>query len=321
MDATFPVIVDGLYRQGSHNLAVSLVAENGQPLPAWTPGAHIDLHLANGLVRPYSLTGCAANQAQYLICVARDPASRGGSRYIHDQLRPGQRLMISPPRNGFPLACAPRVILLAAGIGITPLYSMAEHLEASGVPFSLHYYVRQPGNAAFCTALSREFRHGDCAIYYSTEGNSPRNSPPPVLDQYQPGTLLYLCGPQGFMAGMAHYAREKGWPEADIRTEAFSPPVAVASGTGRCFVVTCASTGQQWPVAEDQTIARVLLDNGIPVPLSCEMGMCGACLTPVLSGEVDHRDTVQSEAEKTAPRQHIALCCSRSYSGELVLDL
>ncbi len=138
----FPVVVDGLWRQGAKNLAVRLVSAEGQPLPAWTPGAHIDLHLPCGLIRQYSLTGSPAERDHYLLCIAREAQSRGGSGYVHDTLRPGQPLMISAPRNHFPLHEGGHVVLLAAGIGITPLLAMAHARAASGASFTLHYYVK-----------------------------------------------------------------------------------------------------------------------------------------------------------------------------------
>lgn len=319
---TLQVIVDGIFRQGSNNLAVSLVAANGEPLPAWQPGAHIDLHLANGLIRQYSLTGPAAGGDRYLICVARESASRGGSRYVHDSLRPGQTLTISAPRNVFALAEASQVVLLAAGIGITPLYAMAEQLEACGTPFVLHYYAKQRENVAFVRELSRSFRHGNCHIWYSSEGRSAREHLPPELAAPAPGSRLYLCGPAGFMQHIRERATAQGWQAENIHSEAFAPVAAPATATDdESFTVTLASSGESWPVPANKTIACVLLDNGVSVPLSCEMGMCGACLTPVLEGEADHRDTVQSDSEKSAPQQQIALCCSRSHSRNLVIDL
>ena len=133
-----PVVVDGLWRQGAKNLAVRLVSADGQPLPAWAPGAHIDLHLPCGLIRQESLTGSPAGRDHYLLCVAREAQARGGSRYIHDTLRPGQPLLISAPRNHFPLRGGGHVVLLAAGIGITPLLAMAHARAASGASFTLH---------------------------------------------------------------------------------------------------------------------------------------------------------------------------------------
>ena len=169
-----PVVVDGLWRQGAKNLAVSLVSAEGQPLPAWTPGAHIDLHLPCGLIRQYSLTGSPAERDRYLLCIARESQSRGGSRYIHDTLRPGQPLMISAPRNHFPLHEGGHVVLLAAGIGITPLLAMAHARAASGASFTLHYYVSRAQEAAFATEIARQLTGGICQIHCSDEGQSPR---------------------------------------------------------------------------------------------------------------------------------------------------
>ncbi|MDF7651247.1 PDR/VanB family oxidoreductase [Erwiniaceae bacterium L1_54_3] len=321
MKAELQVVVDGLHRQGRHNLSVSLVAENGQPLPAWQPGAHIDVHLRDGLVRQYSLTGNSNERNRYQICIARDKQSRGGSRYVHDVMRPGQIVGISAPRNLFPLQPAGKVILMAAGIGITPLYAMAEALEAASVPFVLHYYVKQRGDEAFLPQLSKAFAHGFCEIWYSSEGHSPRSHVPAELLECAVDTHLYLCGPQGFMTHVEQQANARGWDSAHIHTEAFKPVAPAVEESEAGFTVTIARTGQQCTIPADQTIARVLLENGVDVPLSCEMGMCGACLTRVTEGEIDHRDTVQSDAEKSAAEQYIALCCSRNKSRNLVIDL
>ena len=295
-----PVVVDGLWRQGAKNLAVRLVSAEGQPLPAWTPGAHIDLHLPCGLIRQYSLTGSPAERDRYLLCIARESQSRGGSRYIHDTLRPGQPLMISAPRNHFPLHEGGHVVLLAAGIGITPLLAMAHARAASGASFTLHYYVSRAQEAAFATEIARQLSGGNCQIHCSDEGQSPR----------------------GCMARVRDTARAVGWGEEQLHSEAFQPPApTAASAADGTFTITLASTGERWPVPGDKTIAQVLQEHGVAVPLSCEMGICGACLTPVREGTVDHRDTVQSEAEKQAAEQHIALCCSRSLSANLVIDL
>lgn len=308
------VIVDGLWREGDKSLAVRLVADNGDALPAWQPGAHVDVHLPCGVVRPYSLTGACGDES-YLICVGRETASRGGSRYVHETLRPGQKLMISAPRNLFPLQQAERVLLLAAGIGITPLYAMALQLKATGTPFTLHYYVRNRESAAFVRELSRL---GGCLIHTA----SPRTALAAHLPVAESGLHAWVCGPAGFMEKVREVATAKGWDDAHLHSEAFQPVAPAAGGeAGEIFTVKLASTGERWPVPADKTIAQVLQENGVAVPLSCEMGICGACLTPVIDGVVDHRDSVQSEEEKGAMDQQVALCCSRSYSGELVIGL
>lgn len=308
------VIVDGLWREGDKSLAVRLVAEDGSALPTWQPGAHIDVHLPCGVVRQYSLTGTCEEES-YLICVGRETASRGGSRYVHETLRPGQKLMISAPRNLFPLQQAERVLLLAAGIGITPLYAMALQLKATGTPFTLHYYVRNRESAAFARELSQ---CGECIIHTA----SPRTALAEHIPVPEAGLRAWACGPAGFMEKVREVATAKGWDDAHIHSEAFQPATSVTSGVaGEIFTVKLASTGERWPVPADKTIAHVLQANGVDVPLSCEMGICGACLTPVIDGVVDHRDSVQSEAEKSATDQQVALCCSRSHSRELVIAL
>ncbi|WAH53371.1 PDR/VanB family oxidoreductase [Pseudescherichia vulneris] len=322
MSDVLEVMVDGIWRQGERSLAVRLMAEDGAPLPDWQPGAHIDVHLPCGIIRQYSLTGSCTAADSYLICVARESATRGGSRYIHETLRPGQRLLISPPRNLFPLQEADRLLLLAAGIGITPLYAMALHLEAAGRAFELHYYVKSREDAAFIRELTQPLNHGVCIIHRSDAGESPRLILPDAITAPEGISRLYACGPAGFMAAVRDTALAAGWPETQIHTEAFQPVVTpVAHEETETFTVTLASSGESWPVPANKSIAQVLMDNGVAVPLSCEMGICGACLTPVIDGVVDHRDTVQSDAEKTAARQQIALCCSRSKSGNVVIDL
>ncbi|PIJ46952.1 PDR/VanB family oxidoreductase [Tatumella sp. OPLPL6] len=317
------VIVESLCLQGTGNLAVSFVPDTANTLlPAWEAGAHIDVHLAPGLIRQYSLTGSYNDRRRYEICVAYDTASRGGSRYVHQQLRPGDRLTLSAPRNLFALQPAKRVLLIAAGIGITPLYAMALQLEQQGIAFSLHYYCRHAQQAAYQSVLSAPWQYGKCHLWFSEEGNSPRHHQPAELAQPDTDTLIYLCGPEAFMQHQRESARALGWADEAIYTEAFKPPVASREvGDDETFIITLASTGQQWPVSSQQTIAQVLLEQGVSIPLSCEMGMCGACLTNVISGEVDHRDTVQSEQEKSGTQQQVALCCSRSRSEVLVLDL
>lgn len=323
MSDVLKVVVDGLWREGDRSLAIRLLAQDGKPLPGWLPGAHIDVHLPCGIIRQYSLTGPhgEAGAGAYLLCVSRESASRGGSRYIHETLRPGQTLLISPPRNLFTLQPARRVTLLAAGIGITPLYTMALHLAAAGTPFELHYYVKRRENAAFVGEMAKTFSHSSWVVHCSDEGQSPRASLADTLGDAHAGHHLYLCGPSGFMATARRIAAEKNWPEAQVHSEAFQPLKAAASEHQDTFTVTLASSGETWPVPGDKTIAQVLQENGVAVPLSCEMGMCGACLTPLMAGQADHRDTVQSEAEKSAAVQQIALCCSRSHSANLLIDL
>lgn len=208
MNEMLNVVVDGLWCQGDRSLAVRLVSASGEPLPGWEPGAHIDVHLPCGLIRQYSLTG--DNRAgSYLICVAQERASRGGSRYIHQTLRPGQRLLISAPRNLFALRDDGPVLLLAAGIGITPLYAMLLQREATGRPFVLHYFVKRREEGAFLRELSRPLKHGICVVHCSAEGESPRQWLATMLPAPGDEQRIYTCGPEGFMAAVRDAALKK----------------------------------------------------------------------------------------------------------------
>jgi len=175
MNELINVVTDGIWRQGRCNLSVRLMTTDGQLLPAWQAGAHIDVHLQPGMIRQYSLTGAENRRDCYEICVALEAESRGGSRYIHETLRPGMQLAISPPRNLFPLVAARKVILLAAGIGITPLSVMAQALEAAGQAFELHYYLRERGDEAFAALLNQNF------AAFVTSGTAVRVSAPALI--------------------------------------------------------------------------------------------------------------------------------------------
>ncbi|WP_321880870.1 PDR/VanB family oxidoreductase [Paraburkholderia bannensis] len=318
---TIPVIVDALSAQGHRNLAVRLITTDGDTLPAFDAGAHIDVHLGNGLIRQYSIASAPHERDHYLLCVKREANSRGGSAYVHERLRVGETLKVSRPRNLFSLRNGSRHLLVAGGIGITPLLSMAETLERAGAPFELHYYVRERVDTAFKARWAAGFTHGAIHIHSSAEGDSPRNGLPAALHGHGESCHLYLCGPAGFMQHVAQAALELGWPSASIHQEAFGASNVQAMTEGGGFQVELASTGRVFDVPPERTIASVLLEGGVSVPLSCEMGICGACLTPVREGAIDHRDTVQSEAEKCAPVQQIALCCSRARSSRIVIDL
>ncbi|TBU91963.1 PDR/VanB family oxidoreductase [Phytopseudomonas dryadis] len=315
--STIAVTVSAIEPQGRANRSLRLEAVAGR-LPAFEAGAHIDLHLPNGLVRQYSLANAPHQRDHYLLCVKREPGSRGGSEFIHSQLAVGCQLQVSPPRNAFPLRLAEHCLLVAAGIGITPLLSMAETLQAEGRSFSLHYYTRTPQDVAFADRLRERFAPASIHLHHSSQGRSPRQHLPAELLDRRPGSRLYLCGPQAFMAALRERAHHLGWPDEHVHSEAFA--ACAEERTGASFEVRLARSGRTLTVNADQSIAAALMASGVDVPLSCEMGICGACLTGLLEGQGDHRDHVLSEAEKAADRQ-IALCCSRSRSARLVLDI
>lgn len=315
------VIVDKMERQGRGNLAVKLVAENGSDLPEFSAGAHIDLHLGNGLIRQYSIASSPLNTRFYELCIKREPASRGGSAFVHDQLRVGDVIGISRPRNLFPLVKGNRYLLIAGGIGITPILSMAEQLDAEGKAFELFYYQKESATQAYRERLNAGFKHGVVNILSSDRGQSPRQSWPELLDMPNADLHLYTCGPSEFMNFMLDQARSRGWSEANLHKEDFAPPAPKALEGDGTFEIELASSGAIYSVPPSKTIAAVLLEEGVAVPLSCEMGICGACLVPVLEGEADHRDTVQTDDEKTGANQHVALCCSRSKTDRIRVNL
>lgn len=318
------VVVDSMSRQGQHNIAVTLVKEDGKTLPAWEAGAHVDVFLPQNICRQYSLTGRPQeHQTYYTICVKNEIASRGGSRYIHRQLRLGDTLEISYPRNVFSLVDANEYVLLAAGIGVTPILAMAEALEAQGKKFTLFYYVKTQTDVALRSYLEQSFKHGTCHILCDDEGQSIVNGLPEVLQIPNEAHKVYMCGPGGFMQFCEEQLAEQGWQSHCVYKEAFAPIQApqTANSDGEGFTVKLKSTGQTFEIPAHKSIATVLIENQISVPVSCEMGMCGACLTEVCSGEVDHQDTVQTDEEKSGEQQYIALCCSRSKSKQIEINL
>ncbi|PPT17227.1 xanthine hydroxylase reductase [Xanthomonas arboricola] len=314
------VRVAEVFDQGHRQRAIRLEPV-GAELPAFEAGAHVDLHLPDGMIRQYSIASAPHVRDHYLLCVKLADASRGGSRHLCEQLSTGDRLRISTPRNLFPLHPGERHVLLAAGIGITPLLSMAEALEARGEPFVLHYYARRNADVAFGQRLQQGFAHGQVQVHLSDGGESPRVHVPEELGQARARDQLYLCGPAAFMDHFSLLARAHGWTTEQLHREHFAAAEpGIAHAADSAFEVELAASGRVVQVPADCSIASALLDAGIEVPLSCEQGMCGACLTGVLAGTPDHRDSVLSDSEHAQNRQ-ITLCCSRSRSPRLVLDL
>jgi len=300
-------------------VAIELVRDDGAPLPAFSAGSHIDLHLPGGLVRQYSLCNHPDESHRYQIGVLKDPASRGGSEAVH-ALTEGVELQISEPRNLFPLVHeAKRSLLFAGGIGITPILCMAERLAHIGGDFELHYCARSAERAAFVDRI-RQAPFSDRVQLHFDDGNGAEPlDAPAVLAAPAEGTHLYVCGPGGFMEYVLGTARAQGWDEANLHREYFSAAPTAQADDGS-FEVQLSSSGQVLQVPADQTVAQVLEAAGIIVPLSCEQGICGTCLTRVLEGEPDHRDLFMTEDEQAANDQFTP-CCSRAKSARLVLDL
>ncbi|AIA08298.1 ferredoxin [Streptomyces noursei] len=299
---------------------------DGGPFPPFEPGAHIDVHMGPSLIRQYSLLGSPEDTGRYVICVRRNPDGRGGSIALHQEVAVGARVRISAPRNHFPLADAARHVLVAGGIGVTPLMAMAEVLARRGTEFSFLYYASTEAEAPLLEELRAAPYADRMEFHYDEVDGGIRTGLPTALRTADPDAVVQLCGPGPFMDHVIKEATAVGWRDDQLRIERFAPatpgPVRrdAEGSTGAEFTVRVASTGQGYPVPGDRTIAEVLAANGVEVALSCEQGMCGACLTPVLAGEPDHRDEVQTADERAANDQ-ITICCSRAKSSELLLDL
>lgn len=300
--------------------SLDLVAVDGGALPAFSAGAHIDLHLPGGLVRQYSLCNAPGETHRYRIAVLRDAASRGGSATVHEQLQVGTELDIGTPRNLFGLdPSAPHHLLLAGGIGITPLLAMAEQLAAQGGAFTLHHATRSRERTPFVAQLATA-TYADRVHHHVDDGPAMQKLDLAVTLRAAPaGSHLYVCGPTGFMEAVLAEGRAQGWDEARLHREYFAAAPTGTAGDGG-FELELASSGRVIPVAADQTALAALLAAGLDIPMSCEQGMCGTCLTGVKSGVPDHRDQYLTPDERAANHQFLP-CCSRSCSPRLVLDL
>lgn len=313
------VIIRAMRLEAEGILGLELVAADGAELPAFEAGAHIDLHLPNGLIRQYSLCNDPRERHRYRIAVLRDAASRGGSQAVHELLRIGQRLSISAPRNLFALdEQAPRSLLLAGGIGITPLLSMAWRLHGLGADFALHQCVRSGKLAAFAERLASAPFAAHTHLHRD-DGDAEQKLDLPALLAAEPaGSQLYVCGPNGFMEYVLDTARAQGWAEERLHREYFAAPEAESGGGA--FTLRIASSGLELQVPEDRTALEVLEDAGFDIPVSCGQGICGTCLTRVVDGQPEHRDLFLSDEEK-ARNDQFTPCCSRARSACLVLDL
>jgi vanillate O-demethylase ferredoxin subunit len=296
-----------------------LVHPQGDSLPAFTAGAHIDVQVTPQLVRQYSLCNDPAESHRWRIAVLREPASRGGSAGIHESLQPGATLRVSAPRNHFELVAARRSLLIAGGIGITPILAMAQALHATGQDFAMHYCARTASRMAFRREIEAS---GYAARVHFHLGDGPQGQQfdaAQALAGAEPGTHLYVCGPAGFMEHVLDAARALAWPEECLHREHFAGSV-IASDRDAAFEVQLARSGKRCTVPAGRSVLQVLLEQGVDVPYSCEAGVCGTCLTRVLEGHPDPRDSYLTEAERRANDQFLP-CCSRSLSPRLVLDL
>jgi vanillate O-demethylase ferredoxin subunit len=297
-----------------------LVSADGHPLPSFSAGSHVDVSVADGITRQYSLCNDPTESHRYQIAVLRDPKTRGGSAGMHDRIQVDDVIAISAPKNHFPLAHeARRSLLLAGGIGVTPILCMAQRLAVMGADFDMHYCTRSRERTAFVDRIAASSFASRVQFHFDDGDASQKLDLAALLATPQPGTHLYVCGPKGFMDAVLGTARERGWPEAQLHFEFFSADVG-PSADDESFEVQLASTGQVVIVPKDRTVVEALAAAGVEVLTSCEQGVCGTCITRVLEGVPDHKDMFFTPEEQAANDQFTP-CCSRSKSRRLVLDL
>ncbi|ABP34756.1 ferredoxin [Polynucleobacter asymbioticus QLW-P1DMWA-1] len=299
-----------------------LVSEDGKALPSFDAGSHIDLHLPSGSIRQYSLSNDPAETHRYVVGILRDEQGRGGSKEVHQALRVGDFLAVSRPRNHFHLdESAKKVILLAGGIGITPLKSMGHRLKSLGIPFELHYCARAQENIAFPQDLQNLSDSGE--IQFHLDDGIPGNglNISEMIEDLESGAHLYYCGPAGFMKACAQAATKRS--DIHVNCEHFKAPEKEAGQTEvksdvSELAIQIQSTGQKITLSRSESLIDVLAKLGVEVSTSCQSGLCGTCKTRYISGDVEHGDCILSDAEHT---EYLTPCISHIKSGTLVLDL
>ncbi len=291
-------------------LALTLADPLGAPLPVWAPGAHIDLLLAPGLERQYSLCGDPADRTSWRIAVLREEHGRGGSAYAHERLGLGDKVRFRGPRNHFALRTAPRYRFVAGGIGITPILPMLAAAEAAGAEWSLLYGGRSRSSMAFAGELAR---YGD-RVTLAPEDETGLLDLPPVLDHLPDGTLVYCCGPGPLLDAVAARC-----PAGRLHVERFRPKEQLGHEEGE-FEVVLARSGRRLTVPPGVSVLDAVRAAGVEVLYSCTEGTCGTCETEVVEGTPDHRDSLLTEDERAAG-ETMLICVSRCRGKRLVLDL
>lgn len=294
--------------------ALTLVASDGDELPAWEPGAHVDLHLPGDLVRQYSLCGDPADRRRWRVAVLREPEGRGGSACVHDKLAPGDELGTLGPRNHFALVDAPRYLFIAGGIGITPILPMLAELAERGAAWQLVYGGRTRASMAFVDELAG---YGNKVRLWPQDEHGLLDLPA-LLGVPRPNTAVYCCGPEPLLEAVEGHCA--AWPSDALHVERFSPCGPESGAVDRRFEVVLARSGRTIAVPAGTSILAALEDAGLTVLSSCQEGTCGTCETGVLGGEPDHRDSVLTRAEQDAS-QVMMICVSRARTPQLVLDL
>ena len=313
---TYSVYVKSITHEAEQVLAFDLRPTEGVELPRFTAGAHIDVIIEGMPIRSYSLLNSADEANRYVIAVAKDPQSRGGSRFLHEQLRCGAKIQVGAPRNLFPLEeDARETILVAGGIGITPLWSMAQRLESLGRTWKLYYFARE---AKFASLLEH-IRTADQCNVELLYGLPPEKTVEKLNDIFAEdaqGRHYYCCGPTGMLE--AYKAAATSVESERVHFESFVPTHEMSTEGG--YEVCLSKSGKTFTVEAGQSLLDAILSSGVDVMNSCREGICGACEVQVFEGEPDHRDSILSDSERAAGKS-MFVCCSGSKSPRLVLDL
>lgn len=315
----FPVSIRSISELADDIRAFELVDPTGMPLPAFSAGAHVDVHLPSGLIRQYSICSDPLDASRYVVAVLRDSAGRGGSVGMH-QLTAGDHLLISAPRNHFPLAETSHHIFVAGGIGITPIRSMMNAALARGDTFQLYYCTRSPERTAFLEEF-RPLVQAGIAVIHHDDGNPANGLDLSAVLREQPARAhLYYCGPSRFMDAVD--ASSTHWAPGTRHCERFSGSGSGTSATPDAaeipFDVCLARCGKTFTVPPGKTIVQILRENAVDVDVSCEEGYCGTCMTRYLDGEPIHSDSVLDEDDQ---QEFVMICCCRAKSKTLTLDL
>jgi len=309
-EGMMPLLVSEIVRETPSIVSVRLEAPDGAALPPWAPGAHVDVQLITRHERQYSLCGDPADITGYRIAVLREPSSRGSSQYIHSFLRVGSRVWVRPPRNLFALAEAPSYLLVAAGIGITPILAMARHLAAEGADWRMVYLVRRPDDVAFAADLDAL---GDRIVIHAS-GEDGRVDLARLVSEVAPGTAIHACGPQGFIDALT--ALDADLPSgSSIHVERFEPKPREHRPNEE-FTVVCSRSRIAVTVPAQRSMLDALRDSGVDVQGSCLRGICGSCALSVLDGKPEHRDSLTVDEDSST----IYACVSRALSPRLTVD-
>ncbi len=317
MTTLYDVVVKNRHVEGGNIAVMEFESATSTTLPKVEAGAHIDVHLPNGMVRQYSLCQNPNDEGKFRLGILRDPESRGGSISAFDEIKDGMQIQVSEPKNLFPLLKAKHSVLIGGGIGITPLITMAYQLAHEGESFELHYCGASPEKCAFVD----EIKNGELAkhttFHFKSEGASHRAFFESAIKDIDLESHIYTCGPVGFMDWVINLATTHDFPEQQIHKEYFQDETDTS---GDSFEVVAERSGKIIMVEAGETILQALAKEGIDIEMSCEQGVCGTCMCDVIEGEPDHRDVYFTDEEK-ASNEQILVCCSRSKTPRLVLDI